>query len=635
MQKQNEGVGRYPHEMSSRSRTLECPLLVMADSYKAGHFKMYQNADVMSAYGEFREPMKLNGIDDPRIVVYGMRHIIDQLISRIITKQDFEWAKKFYSTHGIGNTAYDFPEAEFEKISKLGHFPVKIDALPEGSVVLPHTPIFFITATNEYSRFCTFLETILTMIWYPSCVATLSKHTKCLIEAAFENSVEDGVNNIKLMSRLHDFGFRGCTCVEQSVIGGSAHLLNFDGSDTMSASFHVQYHLNNGNPIGQSIPATEHSVMTSYEYEIAAMNNLIDKFPGKMVACVMDSYNYDHALETFLPLIQKKLSELGAGTFVIRPDSGDPVIQVLKGLRAALAAEFPNKTITVNGNNFIVFSNVSVIQGDGIDYNTVKEILDAVQAAGFSAENVAFGMGGGLLQKVNRDTLGFATKLSYVKLSGGDAMDIMKAPQGVPEKHSLPGIMQVMNNKSTRTHHTVFPIEGVEKAKKEGYVNSMVTVYDNGVCNEAYLTEAFYSIRTRVNSEWISCKETFFVSDKWGSPLHISMQEKRKTTAETITTGKHGSYPSNASLFADTKFNLINQIIKDRNDSITKRKNIIEDGLELFEKGTVRGIEYTPKQDTIPSLRTTEEIFREYERESKKMFADLKHLARELDGGDN
>ena len=44
----------------------------------------------------------------------------------------------------------------------------------------------------------------------------------------------------------------------QSVIGGAAHLLNFDGTDTMSAAYYVQFVLNGGKPVGQSIPATEH-----------------------------------------------------------------------------------------------------------------------------------------------------------------------------------------------------------------------------------------------------------------------------------------------------------------------------------------------------------------------------------------
>lgn len=79
-----------------------------------------------------------------------------------------------------------------------------------------------------------------------------------LIETAFEHSVDGGRSNPLLGSRLHDFGFRGCTSVEQSVIGGVAHLLNFDGSDTMSACYYAQFVLNGGRPIAQSVPASEH-----------------------------------------------------------------------------------------------------------------------------------------------------------------------------------------------------------------------------------------------------------------------------------------------------------------------------------------------------------------------------------------
>jgi nicotinamide phosphoribosyltransferase len=89
-------------------------------------------------------------------------------------------------------------------------------------------------------------------------VATASRRAKDIIEAAFETSVEGGKSNPLLRSRLHDFGFRGCCTVEQSVLGGCAHLLNFDGTDTMSAAFYAQFHLNGGRPVGMSIPATEH-----------------------------------------------------------------------------------------------------------------------------------------------------------------------------------------------------------------------------------------------------------------------------------------------------------------------------------------------------------------------------------------
>ncbi len=55
---------------------------------------------------------------------------------------------------------------------------MKIEALPEGTVAHVHTPVYQITARGEYTLLCTFLETLLTHVWYPSCVATLSRMTK-------------------------------------------------------------------------------------------------------------------------------------------------------------------------------------------------------------------------------------------------------------------------------------------------------------------------------------------------------------------------------------------------------------------------------------------------------------------------
>lgn len=122
---------------------------------------------------------------------------------------------------------------------------------------------------------------------YPTTVATLSRRARDIIGAAFEQSADGGRSNPLLASRLHDFGFRGCTTVEQSVVGGCAHMLNFDGTDTMSAAYYAQFHLNDGQPVGMSIPATEHSVMTCWPDERAAIFNMIQHFgTGKILSGV-------------------------------------------------------------------------------------------------------------------------------------------------------------------------------------------------------------------------------------------------------------------------------------------------------------------------------------------------------------
>jgi nicotinamide phosphoribosyltransferase len=90
----------------------------------------------------------------------------------------------------------------------------------------------------------------------------------------------------------------------------------------------LQFHCNNGQPVAESIPATEHSVMTAWPNEKAAIENMIEHFGTGIFACVMDSYDYAKALGEVLPQIAAKKVDKG-GFMVLRPDSGDPVQSVL------------------------------------------------------------------------------------------------------------------------------------------------------------------------------------------------------------------------------------------------------------------------------------------------------------------
>jgi len=262
--------------------------------------------------------------------------------------------------------------------------------------------------------------------------------------------------------------------------------------------------------VGNSIPATEHSVMTSYKTEKEAIENMIHKFGKGMFACVMDTYDYTNALENILPSIYKKKAEKG-GFMVLRPDSGEPVEVVLQALEAAEKV----CGVDVNSMGFKVLRGFGVIQGDGIDLKKIKEILDAVIQKGYSPESVTFGMGGGLLQKVNRDSMSFATKLNYIIYADGTERDVMKAPKTDSGKISLPGVLEV---RRVNNLPTVFP-------KKEGTTSSdnMLKVVYN-MQPEYGIWDDFETIRNRVNTEWNA-------SPKKYDPLS---QEMRKKIDETI-----------------------------------------------------------------------------------------------------
>jgi len=470
------------------------PMAVMSDSYKAGHsVGMYLPCKSATAYGEFRSPFV--GLNDERIVFYGIRYIVENYISKQWTEEDVEKADIFYKTHNVPFSQYPFPKDLFLKFIREnnGYMPIKIEALPEGSVVFAHTPVYQITAGEgtkvndaDYARLVTFMETILTQVWYPSNVATLSRHVRKLIQKYFSETVEQEEYWL-LDSRLHDFGMRGCASIEQTVTGGVAHLLSFIGSDTMPACYYAQFELNGGNPVAMSIPATEHSVMTSWPTELEAVQNMVESYGSGLFATVADSYDYINFLETILPLVAPRVKELG-GTHIVRPDSGDPVECVLSGLEYCGRAY----GYRINSKGYKVLYNSAVIQGDGINYHIIKDILEAVKSSGWSVQNVAFGMGGGLLQKHNRDTMSFATKLSHLVDINGVEIDVYKHPKDDSRKFSLPGKFEVVRENGIPY---VYPI-GTTCGS-----NELKVIYDCGPIDGVW-DKSFSITKERLNRQW-------------------------------------------------------------------------------------------------------------------------------------
>lgn len=161
-----------------------------------------------------------------------------------------------------------------------------------------------------------------------------------------------------------------------------------------------------------------------------------------------------------------------------------------------------------------MLNGCGVIQGDGIDIVALEKISDAVLAAHFSPENVAFGMGAGLLQKVNRDTMGFATKLNYIRDADGSEREVMKCPKTDSSKISFPGKLAV---KAVDGVPTVFPAECVPPEE-----NMLETVYDGGPVPVEW--ESFDALRERVKRSWAALPKS-------GVPLSDELRAK----VETVT----------------------------------------------------------------------------------------------------
>jgi nicotinamide phosphoribosyltransferase len=267
----------------------------------------------------------------------------------------------------------------------------------------------------------TFIETaLLRAIWYPATVATVSWQCRQIIAAGLGRTSDDPASQLPF--KLHDFGARGVSSGESAALGGMAHLVNFMGTDTMEALLAARRYYGAA-MAGFSIPAAEHSTVTSWgrAREQQAYANMLDVFTGT-VAVVSDSYDLDAALTG----IWGGLARQGHGTQGHRggPDSGDPVETPLRTIRMLWDAFGGSR----NAKGYRVLdSHVRVIQGDGMTPATIARLIARLIEEGFAIDNIAFGMGGGLLQQVNRDTLRFAMKANAMRDARGLWHDVAKA----------------------------------------------------------------------------------------------------------------------------------------------------------------------------------------------------------------
>jgi nicotinamide phosphoribosyltransferase len=287
---------------------------------------------------------------------------------------------------------------------------------------------------------------------------------------------------------LHDFGYRGVSSEESAAIGGAAHLVNFKGTDTVAGIVLLQDYYQAKSMPGFSIPASEHSTITAWgkEHELDAYRNMLQAYPTGLVACVSDSYDIYNACEKLWGEMLKPDVVHRNGTLIIRPDSGDPVT-VLTRVFDILGEKFGSET---NSKGYRVLSPcVRVIQGDGVNMFTIQNMLYQLSKFyGWSADNLAFGMGGALLQQLNRDTLKFAFKCSAAEING-KWQPVYKDPVTDPGKNSKHGRMALVESEPGRFHS----IENVQGAEFENQ-DCLVPIFENG---KILLNHDLDSIRER------------------------------------------------------------------------------------------------------------------------------------------
>lgn len=437
-------------------------LILNTDSYKMSHFVQYpQGAEYVSSYIESR------GGVHATTVFFGLQMFIQQYLTQPITMADIDEAGLLCEAHGV-----PFNRAGWLHILKThnGYLPLEIEAVPEGTEVPTGNVLVQVINTDPACPWLTsYIETaLLRAVWYPTTVATVSKACQNII-ARYLNNTADSLDGLPF--KLHDFGARGATSEEATAIGGLAHLVNFMGTDNFSALIAARRYYK-ADMAGFSIPAAEHSTITSWgrEGEVAAYANMLEQFGGKdkLVAVVSDSYDFWNAIDNIWGGELKDQVLAMGGTLVVRPDSGEPTEIVPEAIER-LMAKFG---YTTNSKGYKVLPTcMRLIQGDGVCAAAIEEILAEMERRGLSADNVAFGMGGELLQKVNRDTQKFAMKASAICING-EWRDVYKDPitdQGKRSKKGRLALVKINGQFQTVARDTVAQT-----------ANELITIFKNG-----------------------------------------------------------------------------------------------------------------------------------------------------------
>ncbi|WOO86816.1 nicotinate phosphoribosyltransferase [Mollicutes bacterium LVI A0039] len=418
-------------------------IILKSDSYKYSQWLQYpQNVTKMFSYFESRGGE--SGKYSPNYVqFFGLQYYLKKYLSIRVTEEMVLEAEAVITAHGL-----PFNKAGWMRVVTVhqGKLPLKIKAVAEGKVVTRRNVMMTIESLDpELFWLVGWAETLLMKIWYPSTVATLGYYTKSIISSFMDKTAD---TNDKVPFMLHDFGYRGVTSEEQAGIGGMAHLVNFMGTDTIASLVYARRYYGANMP-GFSIPASEHSTMTAWgkgsANERNAFINMIDKFgnTSDIYACVSDSWDFYGAITTWIELKDQVIA--AGGQLVIRPDSGDALTNVMYALRKLSAADAYGYTL--NSKGYKVLNNVAIIQGDGVSVDLIYDILSAMEAEKFSAQNIAFGMGGALLQgnsesSINRDTHKFAIKCSAIEIDGATRL-VFKDPITDRGKKSKKGYLDL------------------------------------------------------------------------------------------------------------------------------------------------------------------------------------------------
>lgn len=409
--------------------------LMMVDCYKLSHKKQYDTiGNVTKIYSNFtNRKSRIEGLDG--VVHFGLQaflqeYCIDAFKPFFAATAD-EVCKLYAErvSQVIGTPIDDIDTTHIRKLHELGYLPLEFKSLPEGTIVPFKVPSFTVENTHpDFYWLPNYIETILsTSIWHPSTSATISHRIRLLLE---EWADKTGADEAGIDFQGHDFSYRGQTSNATAAASGAGHLLSFKGSDSLNTLDYIDYYYSGANngQILASVPATEHSVMSTgiaVNGEQETFKRLMEAYPNGILSIVSDTFDLWTVINEYLPALKDDILARD-GKLVVRPDTGNPAdivcgtksnpntvstqqLRTMKGdpeYFGVLELLWKHFGGTINKKGYKELdSHIGVIYGDGMNYDTINEILTRMEKAKFASSNVVFGMGSYNFQgNITRDT---------------------------------------------------------------------------------------------------------------------------------------------------------------------------------------------------------------------------------------
>ena len=528
------------------------PRLLRADAYTVGgnKFQSKEAKEKSIYYITFRRHLHdvnptLYAKGDDRMILGGVQRMLEKLFYEPITHEEIDTAKEFLKTFKatmVGPAEYEFPEEMWRKVVDQynGRPPIKVKAMPEGSVIYPNEPVMQIESmtddTELMGELAAWFESSLLKIWATTERITQNEHWFAK-QVKMIREIDPYLNRDEVeffaSLMLTDFGDRAGITNEESEEMGMAHLYTFPGTDTCSGAYQAWENAGR-TPVGSSVNALAHRNVQAFKLENDCYEAIYNACgDNEIISMVADCYDFYHAVYHYLlPLAQRSVSEGNGKVVVVRPDSGNAKEQVAWVCRLAKRRGLYT-TKVIDGVEWYYGTTLKFIEGDGMTYDTMWEIEQELIEHGFAPHGWGlFGVGGGLRNNLKRDN----TSAKYAMCAMGmDKTGVVKFSETIG-KTTLPGPFKVLR--------TPIAIENKETIvfEYEKGEDTMVTYFDGSRIQQPFgegMNDDFLMIKGRIRKQWIGMPLNLVSEANHGYPASDAILDERRRLLKLYAPKKH------------------------------------------------------------------------------------------------